>query len=141
MESILNIDLIDVKNYSQDGLPIEIGNGRLSICTLAPLDVYEKENTILIGKMRAKSFFKKSHKKYFVYQDVRRSVQKTGDRSDIFDRWSNHSRIKNNITRKLKNLQTKTITLQLHEIMEFLFRNYGRITPAKLREEEQALSD
>ena len=39
----------------------------------------------------------------------------------------------------LKNRQTNTITLQLNEIIEYLFRNYGRVTPAHLVNEEQQL--
>ncbi len=39
----------------------------------------------------------------------------------------------------LKSRQTNTITLPLNEIIDFLFRNYGRVTPAKLVEEEQQL--
>jgi len=39
----------------------------------------------------------------------------------------------------IKNRQTNTITLRVHEIMEYLFRNFGRVTPAKLADEEQQL--
>ena len=42
MESILVIDLIDVKTYGMDnGADIEIDDRRLSISTSAPLSLYE----------------------------------------------------------------------------------------------------
>ena len=39
----------------------------------------------------------------------------------------------------IKNRQTNTITLRLHEIIDFLFRNFGRVTPANLADAEQQL--
>ena len=39
----------------------------------------------------------------------------------------------------IKNRQTNTITLRLHEIINFLFRNFGRVTPANLSDAEQQL--
>lgn len=39
----------------------------------------------------------------------------------------------------LKKHQTNTITLRLHEFVDFLFRNYGHVTPAQLANEEQQL--
>ena len=41
----------------------------------------------------------------------------------------------------LKNRQTNTITEHLHTIIEYLFRNYGRVTPAQLAHEEQQVQN
>ena len=41
----------------------------------------------------------------------------------------------------LKNRQTNTITEHLHVIIEYLFRNYGRVTPAQLAHEEQQVQN
>ena len=39
----------------------------------------------------------------------------------------------------IKTRQTNTITLRVYEIMEFVFRNFGCVTPAKLVDKEQQL--
>ena len=56
MESILVIDSINVKKYSQDnGNDIEIDDGRLSISISLPLDMYERRYFETTGgKARAK---------------------------------------------------------------------------------------
>ena len=41
----------------------------------------------------------------------------------------------------LKNHQTNTITTPLYQVIEYLFRNYGRVTPAQLVHEEQQVTN
>lgn len=41
----------------------------------------------------------------------------------------------------LKNRQTNTTTTPLSQVLEYLFRNYGRVTPAQLVHEEQQLTN
>lgn len=41
----------------------------------------------------------------------------------------------------LKNRQTNTITVPLDQLIDYLFVNYGRVTPAKLQHEEQQLTE
>ena len=47
--------------------------------------------------------------------------------------------IDNSYLAALKNCQTNTITLPLTDILLYLFRNYDRVTPAALVEEEQRI--
>ena len=47
------------------------------------------------------------------------------------------SAIQDSYLAALKNRQTNTITVPLDQIIEYLFRNYGRVTPAQLVHEEQ----
>ena len=49
--------------------------------------------------------------------------------------------IQDSFLASLKNRQTNTITVPLDQIIEYLFVNYGRLTPAQLHHEEQQLTE
>lgn len=49
--------------------------------------------------------------------------------------------VENSYLAALKNRQTNTITTPLDQVIEYLFRNYGRVTPAQLVHEEQQLTN
>ena len=51
------------------------------------------------------------------------------------------SSIQDSYLAALKNRQTNTITVPLDQIIEYLFRNYGRVTPAQLVHEEQNVTN
>lgn len=51
------------------------------------------------------------------------------------------SAIQDSYIAALKNRQTNTITVPLDQVIDYLFRNYGRVTPAQLAHEEQQLTN